>query len=340
MTSLNEYIAQARPFPEERRAAALKRWNTLAKPRGAMGLLEELTARLAAIKPDLDISRKCVMVFASDNGICREGITESPSEVTAFLADLMLKGQTSVAVMARQAGADLLVFDTGMLTDTAGTVNKKISRGTQSFRRGPAMTRRQAEQSVITGIEAVKEHLAEYDIFCAGEIGIGNTSASTAITSVLTGLPPEEITGPGSGLGQGGLEYKIQVIREGIACNAPRRDDPLGVLAALGGYEIGAMCGMFIAGAVFGVPVVMDGLISSVSALLAVMLCPEAKEYIIPSHMSAEPAARAVMDRLGLRAGLNLEMALGEGTGAVAMLPLLEMGIAVYKGIPVFYAEE
>ena len=340
MTALNEYLQKARPFSEERYAAALKRWNTLAKPRGAMGLLEPLTARLAAIKPDLDIRRKCVMVFASDNGVCRENIPESPAEVTAFLAELMLRGQTSVAVMARQAGADCLVFDVGMLTDVEGTIDKKIARGTQSFRRGPAMTREQAERSILAGIEAVKERLADYDIFCAGEIGIGNTSTSTAITSALTGLPVADIAGPGSGLGQGGLQYKIRVIEEGIARNRPDPSDPLDMLAKLGGFDIGAMCGAFIAGAVYGVPVVMDGLISSISALLAVMLCPGARDYVIPSHMSAEPAARAVMDRLGMRPGLRLEMALGEGTGAVALLPLLEMGIAVYRGIPVFYDEE
>jgi nicotinate-nucleotide--dimethylbenzimidazole phosphoribosyltransferase len=201
------------------------------------------------------------------------------------------------------------------------------------------MTREQAEQSVIAGIEAVGERRGDYDLFCAGEIGIGNTSTSTAIASVLTGLPVSEITGPGSGLGAGGLARKIRVIEEGIAANRPDPSDPLDLLARLGGFDIGAMCGMFIGGAIYGVPVVMDGLISSVSALLAVMLCPAARDYILPSHASAEPAAAAVLDRLGMEAGLRFGMALGEGTGAAALLPLLDMAIGVFREIPVFYEE-
>ncbi|MBP5275091.1 MAG: nicotinate-nucleotide--dimethylbenzimidazole phosphoribosyltransferase [Abditibacteriota bacterium] len=340
MTLLEGYIQKAAPADRAGYEKAVKRWNTLAKPRGAMGLLEELTARLAAIKPDMDISRKCVLVFASDTGVCREGITESPAEVTAFLADLMIKGQTSAACMAKKAGAELLLYDVGMLSEVPGAINRKTRRGTESFRGGPAMTREDAERAVAAGIEAVRDHRDEYDIFCTGEIGIGNTSTSTAITSVLTGLPPGDIAGPGSGLGSGGLEHKIRVIEEGIRANRPDPEDPMDVLQKLGGFDIAAMCGAFIGGAVYRAPIVMDGLISSVSALLPVLLFPAAKDYLIPSPLSAEPAAAAVMDRLDLKPGLRLEMALGEGTGAIALLPLLEMGIAVYKGIPVFYAED
>lgn len=332
-----EKIAAICPSDAAACAYAKRRWDSIAKPLCGMGLLERQIEKLAGVDPALALDRKCVAVLCADNGVVAEGVTQTGSEVTAIVAANIARGQATVANMARVAGADVFVYDVGMLTECENVPARKIARGTENFRHTPAMSRAQAEQTIETGMDIARE-LKEcgYGIIASGEMGIGNTTTASAVAAVLLGVAPHLVTGRGAGLSSEGVAHKARVIEEALALHAPSAADPVGVLAAVGGYDIAALCGLFLGGAYYGVPVVIDGLISSVAALLAVRLCPAAADYMLASHLSAEPAARMVLEELGLAAPLTCGMALGEGTGAVALFPLLDMALAVYRNMPTF----
>lgn len=320
---------------------AQARWDQIAKPLGSLGLLEEMLVRVAGItgSAQLALHPRAVAVFCADNGVVAQGVTQCGSEVTAQMADQFARGTTTVCHMARTAGAQVFPVDVGVagLVTEPGVRRRRIANGTCDFSREPAMTRAQALQSLEVGVETAC-WLAQkgYRLLITGEMGIGNTTTSSAILSVLLGKSPREVTGRGAGLSAEGLERKIQVIEQAILHHAPDPADPLNLLAKLGGFDIGAMAGLLLGGAALRIPVLLDGLISCTAALLAVGLCPPLRPYLLASHCSGEPAGQLALAALGLRAPLHADMRLGEGTGAVAVLPVLDMACAVYEGMNTF----
>ena len=310
-------------------------WDSIAKPLDSLGLLEAAVARIAGIQGSADVrlERRAVLTFCADNGVVAEGISQSGQEVTALMADNVANGIANVNAMARVARAEVFAVDVGVAGEThaPGLLRRRIMPGTHDMALGPAMSRRQAEQALRTGMDLAGEmKAAGYDILCCGEMGIGNTTTSSALVSVLLDQPVESVTGRGAGLSGEGLKRKIAVIRRAIEINRPDPADALDTLAKVGGLDIAAMAGAFIGGALHRIPVVVDGFISAAAALTAVRLCPAAREFMLASHVSGEPAGRMVLEALDLSAPIRAGLCLGEGTGAVALLPLLDMALAVY----------
>ena len=335
--TLSECLSRIPAADEASRAECLRRWDAVAKPLHSLGLLETLTARMAAIQrtPAPHLRKPRVLVFCADNGVVAEGVTQSDSSVTAAVAVALAGGHSNVNIMARCAGADVVAYDVGMVTDVEapGLRRAKCARGTANLAKGPAMTREQAVFALEAGIRAAEDAVSDgCDILVAGEMGIGNTTSSTAVLCALLGADPTDVTGRGSGLDDAGLRRKVAAIRSCLSVNRPDPADALDVLAKCGGYDIAAICGVYLAGAALGVPVVLDGLISNAAAMLAARFCPNAADALLPSHMSHEPGGHTALDALGLRAPIVADMALGEGTGGVALLPLLGMALAVLNG--------
>ena len=338
---LEKLLTQIGPEHTAAREAARRHWNDCAKPLGGLGLLETALEDIAALtgSADVDLRERAVLVLCADNGVVAQGVTQSPSSVTAVVAENLALGRTSVCRMAAVAGCRVVPVDMGVLDfpETAGVLSRRIGNGTADMTLGPAMTRAQAEQAVLTGIELVREQAEQgAQLLATGEMGIGNTTTSSAVTSVLLERPAEELTGRGAGLSDEGLARKIAVIQQAIACNRPDRDDVLDVLCKVGGLDIAGLCGVFLGGALYRVPVLIDGFISSVAALCALRLCPAAGKAMLASHVSAEPAGQMVLEALGKRPLITAGMHLGEGTGAVAAMPLLDMACAVYQGCYTF----
>ena len=322
-------------------ARAKARWDSIAKPLGSLGLLEEAVIRIAGIAgtPDPDLSRRAVVVMCADNGVVEEGVTQTGQEVTAVVTENMSAGDTSVCRMARLAGAEVIPVDIGVARPVSGPriLQKNIRRGTANMTRGPAMSREEAVRALLTGVDLVRELAGEgYGLLATGEMGIGNTTTASAVVSVLLGRSPAEVAGRGAGLSDEGLSRKVRAIETAIAVNRPGPSDPLDVLAKVGGLDLAGLAGVFLGGAVCRVPVLVDGFISAAAALLAGRLCPDAAGYMLGSHASAEPAGRMVLEELGLTPFLYAGMRLGEGTGAVAVMPLLDMGLAVYREMSTF----
>lgn len=318
---------------------ARRRWDGVAKPLRSLGRLEDMVVKLADIQgtAEVDISRRCALVFCGDHGVVAEGVSQSGQEVTALVARSIAEGSANINLMAGAAGTHVFAVDMGMASDAPGVIGRKIAHGTQDLALGPAMTREQAERAVRAGMALVGEMKAKgYQIIATGEMGIGNTTASTALACALLGLRPADIIGRGAGLSDGGLERKRRAIERGLAVNRPDGGDPMDALSKLGGFEIAGMAGAFLGGERHRVPIVIDGVISAVAALVAARLSPGARAFMLPSHMSREPAAARVMDELGLAPVVHADMALGEGTGAVTLFPLLDMALRVYRGTHTF----
>jgi nicotinate-nucleotide--dimethylbenzimidazole phosphoribosyltransferase len=333
-TALNTVIpAENAAAREEARA----RWDAVAKPLGALGLLEDAVARVAAVagSADVRLDGRAALVLCADNGIVAEGVTQSDSSVTMLVAENLTKKRTSVCLMAASARADVIPVDMGMNTKPAfdGMLSRRAGDGTKNFRLEPAMTEEQAVFAIEAGLGLARDMKARgYDILATGEMGIGNTTTAAAVCSALLDIGPELVAGRGAGLSDAGLQRKIAVIKDGLRLHAPRPDEPLSALAALGGFDIAGMAGIFIGGALYGIPVLIDGFISSVAALSAIRLCPRCGAAMLASHVSGEPAGALVLRELGLSPLICAGMRLGEGTGAVAALPLLDMALAVYRG--------
>ena len=281
-----------------------------------------------------DFSRRAVVVLCADNGVVAQGISQTDQSVTRAVAENLAARRTSVCRMAQAAHCDVLPVDLGIVgAPVPGVRDCRIAAGTADFTTGPAMTRQQAVDAIAAGMGLVRaQKAAGVQLLATGEMGIGNTTTSSAVASVLLGAPVQSMTGRGAGLSDAGLARKVEAIRRGIACNAPDPDDVLDVLSKLGGFDIAGLCGMFLGGALAGVPVLMDGFISGVAALCAVRLCPAAAKAVFASHVSAEPAAHMVLDALGKAPLITANLHLGEGTGAVASIPLWDMALAVYRG--------
>ena len=323
------------PLCGESMRAARAKWDTVAKPLGSLGRLEEMVTQIAGIygTPDVRIGKKGTLVLCSDNGVLAQGVAQTPGEVTAIMAEFIADGRSSVCRMAETAGADVVAVDMGMFrrVNAEKLMDRRVSDGTGDFTTGAAMTVEQTLQAINTGIELVKNHVEHgYKILATGEMGIGNTTTSSAIATVLLDLDPKEATGRGVGLTDDGLTRKISVVEKAIRTNSPDKNDALDVLQKLGGFDIAGLAGIFIGGALYRIPIIIDGFISSVSALLAVKICPRVIDFIFPSHVSVEPAGGAVLNALGLEPFITAGMRLGEGTGAVCMFPLLDMVLSVY----------
>jgi len=334
---LNSILDNIVSSDQKAKEQAKKRWDNLAKPLNGMGILEDYIIRLAGISKDLTFDKKCVAVACADNGIVEEGVTQTGSEVTAIVAANMACGKATVSIMAKVARADVKVYDVGMLTTVDGVISKKIANGTKNFAKEKAMTKEQATDLIEKGIEIVKELKEEgYQIIATSEMGIGNTTTSSAIAAVLLDRDAKQVTGKGAGLDSKGIQHKANIIQEAIERLQPDNTDMIDIISKVGGFDIATLCGIFIGGAYYKVPIIIDGLISSVAALLAVGLNKHVKDYMLASHLSAEPAGSIILEKLGFKPLLICQMALGEGTGAIAIMPLLDMALAVYKELPTF----
>lgn len=340
MMTLDEAVKKVRPLDEKAMEGARKRWDSIAKPLHSLGELENMLTQIAGITgtPEVCVEKKAVVAMCADNGVVEEGVTQTGQEVTAVVAENFLEGTTTCCVMCRQCGAELFPVDVGMVTDTKVRTDLKVAYGTRNMTREPAMTRDQAIRGIEAGI-VMAEELKEkgYQVLATGEMGIGNTTTSSAIASVLLDLPVEKMTGRGAGLSTEGLNRKIQVIKHAIEIHKPDKADPIDVLAKVGGFDIGGIAGLFLGGAACHMPVVIDGVISATGAVLAAAICPQAKDYMLASHVSKEPAGELILKALGKEAPLHCDMCLGEGTGALNLFPLLDTGLAVYHGMSDFH---
>ena len=317
---------------------ARKKWNSIAKPLHSLGKLEEHIIRIAGItgNAEVELKNRALIAMCADNGVVEEGVTQTGQEVTAIVAENFLEGATSAAIMCQSAEVDLFPIDIGMVRDTR-VPNYKVAYGTKNMVKEPAMTREEALQAILTGVHLVKEKKeAGYQILATGEMGIGNTTTSSAVTAVLLEQDPAKVTGLGAGLSGTGLKKKISVIRDAIALHKPKKEDPIDVLAKVGGLDIAGMAGVFLGGAACRIPVVADGFISCVAALCAIRICPAVKDYVITSHKSKEPATMMILEALDIPVFLDCDMCLGEGTGAVTIYPILDMALAVYGGMCTF----
>lgn len=336
--TLQETLEMIKPASEEAAGKAKKRWDSIAKPLHSLGKLEDAVIKLAGMQgtDKVKLDKKALVIMCADNGVVEEGVTQTDNSVTAIVAENFLDCKTSVAVMADNLGIDIFPFDVGMVTDTR-VEKRKVAYGTKNLAKGPAMTREECVKTIETGINVAFELKEKgYDILFTGEMGIGNTTTSSAVGAVLTGQPVEIMTGKGSGLTDEALAHKKQIIKSSIAMNNPDKNDPIDILAKEGGFDICGLVGVFLGGAACGIPVVVDGFISSVAALAAVRLAPKATDYIFPSHVSKEPAGKFMMDALGMEQFLTCDMCLGEGTGAVMLLPLLQCALEVYNRMSTF----
>lgn len=334
--TFEEAIRNVKAADEEAGKQAMRRWDLVAKPLNSLGILEEDIVRIARASgsPKICIDKKAIVVMCGDNGIVEEGVTQTGREVTAIVAGNMAKGCSCVCLMAERAGADVIPIDVGMACkeDIPGVLPEKTAFGTRNFLKGPAMSRDQAKRAMETGIEAAYRLKDRgYGLVGSGEMGIGNTTTSSAVLSVLLGRKPETVTGRGAGLATDGYKRKIQVIEKGIALHRPDPKDPVDVLSKVGGFDLAALAGFYIGCALVRLPVVLDGLITSAAALAAVGICPEVKGFLLASHVSAEPAGALALSALGLKPVIQAGMCLGEGTGAAALFPLLDMAAAVYS---------
>lgn len=316
-------------------------WLSIAKPLFSLGKLEDIISKIAGVKGSLKYSmeKKALIVMCADNGVVEEGVTQTGQEVTAVVTGNFKRGLTSASIMSDTAGVNVFPVDIGVAVDVEGVTDKKIkiAYGTKNMAKGPAMSREQAVSAIEVGInKVVKLKEAGYQIIATGEMGIGNTTSSSAITSIIFDVPVENVTGKGAGLTKEGLKKKINTIKKAIEINKPDKNDPLDVLSKVGGFDIAGLTGVFLGGAVCGVPIVIDGFISAVSAALAVMIRKETEDYIIASHISKEPAGKFVLDKLGLSPVITADMCLGEGTGAVSLFPLLDMAYGVYSKMHTF----
>lgn len=332
---LSDALLQIEPPCSKAYKQAGVNWDNVVKPLKSLGLLEQAVIKIAGItgSDNVCIDKRCVAIMCADNGVVAQGVTQSQSEVTAVVTEAFATGQTSVCVMARCVNADIIPVDIGVYRDIAieGVINKKIMYGTNDMTSGAAMTRAQAVAAIEVGINTVIDLKQQgYNIIVTGEMGIGNTTTSAALASLLLECPVETVTGYGAGLSNEGLNKKIAVIKQAIALNKPDKNDMPDILSKVGGLDIAGLVGVYIGGAVCHIPIVMDGVISAVAALIASKLNPLCKEYMIPSHCSKEPAGRLLLEALSFKPLITAEMCLGEGTGGVAALSLIDMALAVY----------
>ena len=339
---LNDVVGRITPANPRARQAAELRQQRLTKPPGSLGRLEELSVQLAGIfETDRPAPRgKTLIVAAGDHGVVAQGVTAYPQEVTAQMVLNFLSGGAAVNAMARMASVDLVIVDAGVASPLPVHPDLRVvapARGTADMTQGPAMTREQAESCVNAGVElALQAAEGGADIIGTGDMGIGNTTASSAIAAALTGSPPGETTGRGTGRNDCELAHKTAIVERALRVNRPDPGDGLDVLARVGGLEIGVLAGVVLGGALARRVVVLDGFISGAAALVAHRLCPNARDYMVAAHLSAEAGHRIVLSHMGLRPLLDLGMRLGEGTGAVLAMGIVEAAAACLSEMATF----
>jgi len=339
---LSNIIEMIKPLDREAIAEARARQDRLTKPQGSLGRLEELSIQLAGIqgKSIPQIRHKAIITMAGDHGVVAERVSAFPQQVTAQMVYNFLSGGAGINVTARQIGARIIVVDMGVATELEPNpqlLARKVAFGTQNMSQGPAMTREQAVTAIETGIEVVASEVAKgLDIVGTGDMGIGNTTASSAICAVMTEKPVAEVTGRGTGIADEQLTHKIEIINRALAVNQPDPKQPLDVLAKVGGFEIGGLVGVMLAAAAHRIPVVIDGFISGAAALIATALSPGLRDFLIAAHVSAEAGHHLLLKHLGLKPLLDLGMRLGEGTGAALGIFLSETAARVLAEMSTF----
>ena len=304
----------------------------LSKPIGSLGVLEDIVIKLSGIKGEQvkEIKKKNIVIMCADNGIQESGVSSCPREVTASVTENFVKGTTGVCILSKYYNSDTTIVDIGVDKDfnNPKIINRKIRYGTSNMSKGPAMTREEAIKAIKTGIEIVRELKVQgYDLIGTGEMGVGNTATSAAIISVFSGIDSDLIVGKGSGLTEDGLSHKKDMVKKSIEVNRPKKEDAIDVLSKVGGFDIAGLCGVFLGGAIYRIPVVIDGLISSAAAICAKELNPKASDYMFASHLSAEPGAIYAMKALELEPMFNLGMRLGEGSGCPIAFGIMESAV-------------
>ena len=340
--SLQEVCSRIQPLDTALRKQAQARLDRLTKPLGSLGRLEELAASYVTMTGQLkpNIPHGMVFTFAADHGVAVEGVSAYPREVTPQMVLNFLRGGAGVNVLARHAGVDVRVVDIGVdheFGPVSGLLDRKVMQGTRNLSVEPAMTRVQTERAVAIGIELAEDAVRDgVGLIGTGEMGIGNTTPSAAVTAVMTGRPVADVTGRGTGIDEAGRMHKVAVIQRAIDLHRPDQTDPLDVLAKIGGLEIGGLAGLILGAAAARVPVVLDGFIAGAAALIAVGLQPLCREYLIASHRSVEQGHRVILDHLGLKPLLDLDLRLGEGTGACLGMDLVCAAIKIYTEMATF----
>ena len=335
---LDALVREVLPLDRSAMTAAEAYQARLAKPPGSLGQLEEISIQLAGITGRVHnaLNKKQLLVFAADNGVVAEGVSSAPQSVTKQQTINLMRGKTGAAVLAKHFGCGLTVCDVGVNADIyeSTVLNRKIAYGTQNICTGPAMTREQTLQAILTGAEIART--VDADVIGVGEMGIGNTTTSSAVLAVLLGTDVEAVTGRGGGITEESFRKKKAVIRTAIEVNRPDRDDVVGVLSKVGGFDLAAMCGAFLGAAAARRPAVIDGLISAAAALCAVRLCPNVRGYLVPSHASFEIGYRLAMEAMDLRPLFDLGMRLGEGSGCPLAFQVLDAACAVINDMATF----
>ncbi|MCL2574406.1 MAG: nicotinate-nucleotide--dimethylbenzimidazole phosphoribosyltransferase [Defluviitaleaceae bacterium] len=333
---LRDYVAGIKPLDDVAMKSARNRLDSLLKPLGSLGVLEDIAARLAGIsgKMHYDTTKRCVIIMAADNGVIEEGVSAAPQEFTYAQTINFTKGITGINALTKQFGTDIIIVDVGVNGDIdhPSVMKKKIRNGTYNIAKQSAMTRDEAEKAVMVGIEiAIEAAKKGNNLIGVGEMGIGNTTTAAAVLCALTEIAPEQAAGKGAGLSDEAYAQKIDVIKTALMNNKPNSEDPLDVLTKVGGFDIAAMAGVYIGAAYMRVPVVIDGFISIVAALVAMRLVPLAKEYMFASHASLEQGYRYAADTLGLKPCLHLNMRLGEGSGCPLMFAVMDASCAIMR---------
>ena len=342
MDKIDEAIHRIKPLDERAMSEARTRQDNLTKPQGSLGQLESLSIQVAGIKgePRPRIIHKVIFTLAGDHGVTRSGVSAYSSDVTPQMVCNFLRGGAAINVLAKQIGARVIVADLGVastLEPHPRLKDKKVAMGTHNMAERPAMSQEEAIRSIEAGMELVEEELAKgMDILGTGDMGIGNTTPSSAITAALTGVDIVTVTGKGTGLDEEGWKRKVKAIQKAFALHHPDPKDAIDVLSKVGGFEIGGIVGLILAGARFRIPVVIDGFISGAAALIAASLSPQVKPYLIASHQSAEPGHQKILQHLSLKPLLNLNMRLGEGTGAALGIFLVEASLNILNEMATF----
>jgi nicotinate-nucleotide--dimethylbenzimidazole phosphoribosyltransferase len=341
MDRLASVISRIEGLDESAMRAAAARQDRLTKPRGALGVLEEISVKVAGITGDPRPlpGRKTVVVMAADHGVTEEGVSLYPSEVTAQMVANFLAGGAAINVLARHAGAGVRVVDVGVASQVGGEglMSRKVRTGTANMARGPAMSREEAVAAMEVGIEVAEEEICGGAAFLAtGDMGIGNTTAASAITACITGLDPREVTGQGTGIDEASLVLKVETIRRALEANHPDPSDALDVLCKVGGLEIAGIAGVILAASAMRRPVLVDGFISAAGALIAAGLHPGAADFMLASHLSVERGHAAILERLGLHPIIRANMRLGEGTGAALAFFLVDASLKILSEMATF----
>ncbi len=339
---LEQTIKQIQPISESWLNRAKERLDNLTKPKGSLGVLEKIAARVVAIREEErpSVNKKGVFVFAGDHEVVSEGISAYPQEVTGLMVKNLLNGGAGINVLARSAGANVSIIDIGMKEDipnAQGLIKKNVKRGAYNIAKGPAMTVEEAEKAINVGIEMAETAFSQRTTMIAtGEMGIGNTTPSSALLSALLPADVIDVTGRGTGLDDEGLRNKVKVIKKALEVNKSSMNDPISTLAAVGGLEIAGICGLCLGGAAHRMIVVVDGFISSAGALVATRINPTVKDYLFFSHQSTETGHRTFFEKERIRPVLDLELRLGEGTGAVLVMKIIEDALKIYNEMATF----